>query len=1487
MDKRLGYVLTLALFTCLAGIASVSFGNKIRIYRIAIAATGEFTDHHGGTKADARAAIKAILAEVNSVYEKELAVRLELIPDAELNKIIYTDGTTDPYTAGNRSAQLLENQTTIDAEIGSANYDIGHVFGMTSGGGGGLASLGAVGHPTRKARGVSETGDPSASNRGFVSVVLHEIGHQFGAEHTFNADGPGTDFCEGNRASGNAYEPGSGSTLMSYAGICEASDLQDDPDWYFHSKSVEQMENYMASNAHAAPFNAPDTGNSVPSVDAGADYTIPANTPFALTANGTDPDGDPLTYVWEQIDLGPAMSLPLSDNGSSPLFRSWPPAASPTRTFPRLTDLLQNTTDPGERLPTTNRTLTFRATVRDNRSGGGGMACDDVALTVVQTGNAFAVTSPNGGESWTGGATQTIMWDVAGTTAYGVNVSEVALSFSADGGLTFPFLLATTANDGSAVVTLPNIDTAQARIRVSAVGNVFFDVSDSEFTVSSDMAVPGIAVAATDGDTVVAEDGVLDAYTIAAYTPPNAPVTVAISGNEQVEVSTDGVSFSQSAAVNLTDTNSETIYVRAVDDLVLEGGHLSVLQHVVSSSSDASYPAGMLINTLPVMIEDNDAPPLVGIDFDFDDVSYESPEHWLTAWLTSSSASYQNLTRDDGVATAIDLDLSYASGSPGRGSAGAEAVTKPVHVPELEEIDGYSRGGASLTATWSDLVPGQRYGVYVFGLDTSEAQAYGQEVAITGETTLAPFTQTLTDNQLHVNASIGSDGQLLEEYEKQVAADEQGRIQVQIEPLLDGYSLAGLALRAIRESVPGLTLTSTELVEGGAASSYDWVLNTAPNGSVTIVIDADADSEVSLDGASFASSQTVSVSNQLPQRLFVRAIDDSQPESSHTTTLQHTILASTSADYPVTLALPDLTLKISDNDAFAPLIGVDFDEDPNTPTNWNQIASWSGTTWTDLDLENGSSSAVDLTIRRSNVSWALGPTDPRPETVPSHSPDISEVGFVFLHRSNAVPIEVTWSDLVPSTRYHLYVFALENFGGISIDQTVTIQGAGIDDPAPFTQVSAIGRQLIVNDQVGSDQLPLEAYAIPVTATATGEIDLTIQASAAVADALLGGLAIQEAPILNDIVLDQGDGVAIAEAGGTDTYTLALASLPAGTVTVSILADAQSEVSLDGASFAEMQTINLTDTSAQTIHVRAVDDAAAEGTHTSRITHEVTTTGDAAVFPIGAFIPTLTAPITDNDARISLAITDATAAEPADDGAFTVSLPSGETAPAGGVTVTYSVEGTASNGSDYDSLSGMVVIPAGGSTAVLPVQVINDAEEELPESIVVTLTGSDHPSLGIASPPHHQATIYLTSDEMSGYQTWVANHYAWQVLTDPSQEATVWGAHANSDGDVLVNVEEYFYGTSLAVYDPDHPIAVEIIEDGGVLFLELIFARRKSVSGIDVVIEQGNRPDDWMPASGTSESSEEIDSETDDVRVRWPIGTDFRHFLRIRLTESGP
>jgi len=454
---------------------------QLKTYRVAIAATGEYTAYFGGTVVAGLAAVVTSLNRVNFVYEREISVRMILV--ANNNLIIYTNASTDPYTNSNGSTMLGQNQTNLDAVIGSANYDIGHVF---STGGGGIAQLGCVCYPGYKAQGV--TGSPAPVGDPFdIDYVAHEMGHQYDGNHTFNSTAGSCG--GGNREPSAAYEPGSGSTIMAYAGICGSSNLQNNSDPYFHSKSLDETISFTNGSGGTCATII-NNGNHNPVVSVGdGQLTIPKSTPFSLTGSATDLDNDPLTYCWEEYDLGPA-GTPNAPSGNAPIFRSFNPVLTGTRMFPKLSNILNNTQTIGEILPTYTRSLSFVLVARDNKVGGGGVGFNFIGYNVTANAGPFLVTSPNTAVTWNSNIAQTVTWDVANTNIAPVSCLNVNILLSTDGGQTFPTTLkSNTPNDGSESVTLPSINNTTARIKVEAADNIFFDLSNTNFTITNTVGI--------------------------------------------------------------------------------------------------------------------------------------------------------------------------------------------------------------------------------------------------------------------------------------------------------------------------------------------------------------------------------------------------------------------------------------------------------------------------------------------------------------------------------------------------------------------------------------------------------------------------------------------------------------------------------------------------------------------------------------------------------------------------------------------------------------------------------------------------------------------------------------------------------------------------------------------------------------------------------------------------------------------------------------
>lgn len=540
-------------------VSFISSGTTLRTYRLALNGTAEYTAARGGTVPSATASMITSMNRVNGVYEVDVAIRMTLV-----QTLPFTDTATDGYTNNDGGAMLSQNQSKMNVTPGSANYDIGHVF---STGGGGVAGLGVVGGGS-KAWGV--TGQSSPTGDAFdIDYVAHEMGHQFRGNHSFQGT---SGACSGNKNNSTAWEPGSASTIMGYAGICGSQDLQSNSDAIFHGGSRDEILNFV-NNTIPAIGTTSATGNNAPVVNAGPDYAIPLSTPFRLTATATDPDGDTgLTYIWEQR------------NPNAALFRSFQPLTTGSRTFPRIANVLSTTfTSTPETLPSTARTMVMRCTVRDNRLNGGGTGDDETNIQV--SGAQFKVnTADTAGTIFPAGSTQTITWTVGGSAAAPVNCANVRIVLSTIGGTDLEaggtVLVASTPNDGSETVTLPFLQTVQGRIKIEAIGNVFFDINGANFsidavnnttltlspssvicgsgstgTIAINTPAPagGVTFNLTDNSSLVSEPAsvtILGGQTSATF--PITTTSPGANGSVTITATGPGTSYTKTATLNLT-----------------------------------------------------------------------------------------------------------------------------------------------------------------------------------------------------------------------------------------------------------------------------------------------------------------------------------------------------------------------------------------------------------------------------------------------------------------------------------------------------------------------------------------------------------------------------------------------------------------------------------------------------------------------------------------------------------------------------------------------------------------------------------------------------------------------------------------------------------------------------------------------------------------------------------------------------------------------
>ncbi|UOB16195.1 reprolysin-like metallopeptidase [Abyssalbus ytuae] len=594
---------------------------QLRTFRLALACTAEYAAFHisaaglsAGTTAQQKAAVlsamNTTMTRVNGIFEKEISVTMELVDNND--DLIFLDTATDGYTNSDASEMIDENQEIIDDIIGLSNYDIGHVFSRPSGGGSGLAQVGCP-CTTGKARGVTGLENP-VGDAFDVDFVCHEMGHQYGATHTFNNS------CSNNRTNITAVEPGSGSTIMSYAGICSPL-VAENASPYFHTVSITQMWlNITEGNSTcAAPTT---TGNSVPVVSAGNDYTIPKGTPFVLKGEASDSDGDNITYCWEQIDNQVGEMPPVSTAESGPVFRSRLPVTSPYRYFPQTQDILDNNLSPTwEVIPTVGRELNFSLLVRDNNTTGGQSGRDDMKIIVDDNSGPFMITSQTTSSTFSEGEIMTITWDVANTTLAPVNAEFVDIYFIVNGDFDNPVSIEQSVpNDGSQSIVVPTGLTSSAvRVMIKGSDNIFFAINEADFTIQQSEFV--LDFDAVDFNICNTETGFSFQFTYNTFGGFNEVTSFTSSG----EPSGLSVSFNPTTAVNNNDVVEVT--VSGTDNLAM--GSYSFAIQATSGSTTLNYPIGL--NIFSPVVED----PVLLLPLDN---SVDLPKKEVLSWQEDTNA---------------------------------------------------------------------------------------------------------------------------------------------------------------------------------------------------------------------------------------------------------------------------------------------------------------------------------------------------------------------------------------------------------------------------------------------------------------------------------------------------------------------------------------------------------------------------------------------------------------------------------------------------------------------------------------------------------------------------------------------------------------------------------------------------------------------------------------------------------------------------------
>ena len=532
---------------------------RLRIFRLAMISGAEFSQFYlNGTELTLADSVGKVIAAQNShvtrsndMYERDFGIRLLLV--ANNNLIVYFDPLTDPVSNPNSPNNVLL-QAAIDAQIGAGNYDIGHTESRGSDNGN-AGCIGCVCVNGTKGRGWTVYQNPALLEFFVIDYLTHEFGHQFGGNHTFS---------QGLEGTGVNVEPGSGTTIMGYAGITGSTDVQPHSDAMFHSATINQITNYVRNGNGASCPVVVVTGNTAPTSNAGGNFTIPISTPFELTGVGSDINAnDVLSYSWEQNDnrTTATSTFPNVNSASGPSFRVFLPRSIPGRTFPVLASVLDGTNgNQWERLSAVSRTYNFNFVVRDNRPGGGQTKTSSNVITVTNSSGPFAVTSPNTNVSWAGGSSQDITWSVNNTTAAPVSCANVKVSLSTNGGLTFPtVLIASTPNDGSETLTIPVGTSTTARIKVEAVGNVFFDISNTNFTIAA--PISDFTLSATTPTAITCGTSTTSTTTISSAVTGTfaSPITLSATGvpaGTTVTFATNPIAAGGNTVATLNNTNT-------------------------------------------------------------------------------------------------------------------------------------------------------------------------------------------------------------------------------------------------------------------------------------------------------------------------------------------------------------------------------------------------------------------------------------------------------------------------------------------------------------------------------------------------------------------------------------------------------------------------------------------------------------------------------------------------------------------------------------------------------------------------------------------------------------------------------------------------------------------------------------------------------------------------------------------------------------------
>jgi hypothetical protein len=1283
---------------------AASFGPVVRVYDLAVAATGEYTQYHGGTVGDGQAAIVIAINRVNVIYESEVTVRLNLIDNTS---IIFTNPASDPYTNDNGATMLCQNADTLDNLVGS--YDIGHVF---STGGGGIAGLGVVcsntasgGCPgtsasgSRKAFGVTGLPDP-IGDVFYVDFVSHEIGHQFDADHTFNAT---SGFCgsAGQRIAGNAYEPGSGSTIMAYAGICDPQNIQLNSDDYFHAASLDQIDSYVTTGGGSACDAGVGTGNTPPgSVNAGPNRTIPARTPFALTGSATATESDPITYAWEQLDVGVASNATTRDDDVDairPIFRSFPPSSSPTRTFPELANVLTppaDCTQAYECLPTRNwqggSAMTFRLTARDFHAASmtGAAASDDVDVTVVNTGAPFRVTLPVASTGWAAGVPADVEWAVAGTDASPISCANVKISLSTDNGTTFPNVLAlSTPNDGTETVPVPGVAaTTNARVKVECANNVFFNIS-------AKFDIVGAAVSISNASPVV--EGGAASFVVTLSAPASGPATVKYAtANGTATAPGDYTAMTNGTVSFPTGESSQTVTITTLDDSLDENDE-TFFVNLSNPTGGIGISDGQGVGT----ITDNDPPPSISIA-DGSVTEGQTGQKNLNFTLTLSTASGRTVWVDyataDGSAIA-GADYLAASGSL---SIAAGQTAKALAVKVIG--DAIPEGNESFNVNLSDnttnpgtvtIADGQAVGTIVDDDQAGNFQFFSANYTVSE----AAAAATIKVTRLNGSAGGVSVDYVLSNGSAQLGADVSGSSTGRLS--FAAYaSFAVFTIPIVRDTLdePNEDLVLRLTNPQGFMAALD-----SPDTALLTIKDNDAGGRFQWGVATYnvkeAAGQAV---------LMVRRIGGSAQGAS--------------VDYAT-------------SDGSATLADGDYTQASGTLTFGAGVVARTLSVPINSDGAPEGSEAFTATLSNPQGGATLGP-------IPTATVNVAE------DDGTAVYFDKLAYNVGEVTRNA--VISVRRSGNLTGTSTVQYQTADGTATQPGDYLPASGTLTFLPNQA------LRAFAVPIVndqvigeGTETVELGLSSPTGAT--------LGTQDGSLPGEVVLNIKDNDGAQTVEFVRTAYSVLETAPKVVLSVTRKGGAAGSVvvnytTVDGTA---MQPADYTLSSGtltfapgqatKTVAVSIVDDTETEGAHAFTMTLSLPMQPGVT---LGA-LSTATVEIRDNEPAISFVRLKSTVSEVATK-ATVVARRTGSLAAQ--ATVEYLITGgTASLGSDYGvATSGVLTFAPGKPTAALVVNLTQDTVDEPAETVVFQLQNpSCTPACGLGTPS--QTTLTINDNDVAG------------------------------------------------------------------------------------------------------------------------------------------